>query len=260
MFLRDLYTSVLRRWYFVLSGIIITAILATLVYSEVPVKYEATASVALIPPPTAVISGDNPFLYMGGLEQALGVLTVKLNSPAVRETIESSFPEASYSTARDSSTNGPIILISVSGASEADTLGTLQSVVSAVPTTLADLQDSLSLESSARISSMSLAQDETVTVTNGTRTRALLAVIAFGGAASLMLTGLLDRLLIRRGNRRASPTRSHPGRRGTKSRRDRTSTPKSPHAESDDAGKESQPHAPASSHSKQKESVGAKSN
>lgn len=198
MFLRDLYASLRRRWYFVVAGVLLTAALAAFAYREVPVEYKATGSVALVPPATAVISGDNPFLYMGGLEQALGVLTVKLNSPSAQRPILDRYPGVEYATTRDPSTNGPIVFVSVTGTTAENSLGALRQVLSAVPENLTALQDALSLSQEARMTSMSLAQDDKARINDGPRTRIILMLIAAGAAGSLLVTGQLDKILLRR--------------------------------------------------------------
>lgn len=62
---------------------------------------------------------------MGGLEQALGILTAKLNSDEVHRHIAGKYDAVEYSTIRDPSTNGPIVLVTVTGATEGETLGPL---------------------------------------------------------------------------------------------------------------------------------------
>lgn len=198
MFLRDLYTSAKRRWYFIIAGLVVTAAMSFWVFRVAPVTYEATANVALIPPPTAVISGDNPFLYMGGLDQAMGVFTVKLNSDSVRSPIEDSYPGADYSTERDATTSGPIVRVKVTGDSAATTLEVLNRVLDVMPATLSSLQDELSLPQASRISLLTLGVDKDTTLVGEARTRALLVVAALGMAGTLLMTGLADKRMIRR--------------------------------------------------------------
>jgi hypothetical protein len=198
MFLRDLYTSAKRRWYFVVAGLLVTAALASGFYQMAPVKYEATASVALIPPPTAVISGDNPFLYMGGLEQALGVLIVKINSDAVREPLENIDADSSYFAARDATTSGPIVTVSSEGPTQEAALAMLNRVLGATPAALSSLQDELALPQTARITLLKLAADREATLAAEGRTRGVLVVLAVGLASTFLLTGLMDKVLIRR--------------------------------------------------------------
>jgi hypothetical protein len=206
MFLRDLFASLRRRWYVMVAVLVVTAGAVFFAYREVPVTYDATGSVALIPPATAVISGDNPFLYMGGLEQALGVLTVKLNSPEVQRPILEKHVGASYTTARDSTTNGPIVLVAVTGSTQEGTLTALRSVIDSVPENLAALQDALQLKPEARMTSMPLSIGDKAKINAGTRTRVMLALAALGGAASLLVTGQVDKLLLRRKERGTAAT------------------------------------------------------
>ncbi|MGX1163218.1 hypothetical protein FBY31_2732 [Arthrobacter sp. SLBN-100] len=207
MFLRDLFASLRRRWYLVIAGVLLTAALAFVVYGRAPVRYEATGSVALVPPPTAVISGDNPFLYMGGLEQALGVLTVKLNSPDVQRGIVGKYDSVEYSTSRDPSTNGPIVLVTVTAAREEDALKALDDVLGAVPQNLNSLQDSLNVSEPSTVTSLPLSSDEEAGIDDSARTRMTLSFGAAGIAGTLLLTGQLDKVLLRRragkGTRRA---------------------------------------------------------
>ncbi|NUT70600.1 hypothetical protein [Pseudarthrobacter sp. C4D7] len=198
MFLRDLYDSLRRRWYIVAAGILITAAIAGLAYGQSPVKYEASGSVALVPPATAVISGDNPFLYMGGLEQALGVLIVKLNSPEVQHKVSDNFPDTEYTAVREPSTNGPIVRISVSGPNATETLSVLRQVLGSVPENLTSLQDALNLSAASRMTSLPLSQDDEAVANGSGRSRTLLALAAVGIAGTVILTGQLDKVLLRR--------------------------------------------------------------
>ncbi|WP_426226760.1 hypothetical protein [Pseudarthrobacter sp. DSP2-3-2b1] len=198
MYLRDLIASLKRRWYFVVLGALLTISLALVVYFQAPVKYEATGGVALVPPATAVISGDNPFLYMGSLEQALGILTAKLNSDEVQRDILGKHDAVEYSTIRDPSTNGPIVLVTVTGATADEALGALTDVLAAVPQNLTSLQNSLNLAENSRITSMTLSSDEEATIVDSTRTRVVLTLAAGGVAGTLLLTGQLDKILLRR--------------------------------------------------------------
>ncbi|KIS28155.1 hypothetical protein TV39_06210 [Arthrobacter sp. SPG23] len=181
-----------------LAGLLITAGMSFWVFRVAPVTYEATANVALIPPPTAVISGDNPFLYMGGLDQAMGVLTVKVNSDSVRGPIEEAYPGAEYSTEHDTTTSGPIVRVKVSGDSSATTLEVLNRVLEVMPATITSLQDELSLPQASRISLLTLGIDKDTTLVGEARTRALLVVAALGLAGTLLVTGLADKRLIKR--------------------------------------------------------------
>ncbi|NMR28211.1 hypothetical protein [Crystallibacter degradans] len=201
MFLRDLALSLARRWYFVVLGIALTVLLGVLAHRTVPLSYQATASVVLIPPPTTIASGDNPYLYLGGLEQALGVLAVTLNSPAVADPLLVENEGTSFETGRDVDTAGPIMQLSASGDSEQSTLAVLDAVLAAVPETLTNLQDDLSVPENSRISVLTLAVDEAPTTANREQLQAVLLAVACGGAGTLLLVRLLDAFLLKRAKR-----------------------------------------------------------
>jgi hypothetical protein len=202
MFLRELRRSLLRRWYLVLAGFAATGVLAWLTFGMVSPTYQARANLILLPPESSVEPGGNPYLYLGGLDQALDVLVRALNSGATSDPILESFPEAGYQVARDASTSGPIVLVEVAGSSEQSTLAALDAVLEALPTTLAGLQEQLDVPPASQITSQPLTVDTEPEVSQKSRVQAVGAVAAAGLAGTVMLTGLVDGMLAGRGRRR----------------------------------------------------------
>lgn len=197
MFIRDLLVSCLRRWYFLVAGLIITGFATYFVFGMVTPSYEAKASVVLIPPAVAVTVGDNPYLYLGGLEQALGVLQVRVSSPEVAAPLLDQFPDSTISVSKDATTSGPIMAIEVSSDTPEQTMELLQSTLELVPSTLVELQYDLKVPALSVISSMPLSMDIEPTV-NSKKQIQMTAMAAVGGlAATLLLTGFLDRVMSR---------------------------------------------------------------
>lgn len=218
MFLQDLAKGLLRRWYLTVIGLLVTLCGAYMVYGVVPLTYKATASVVLVPPATAVVEGENPYLYMGGLDQAMSVLVVKMNSEAVSATLIKDNPGTTYALDRDVTTTGPIMLVTVESTSEAITLQVVDKVLNVIPTNLKALQDQLAIPKTSRITSMNIASDEQAAAQNKNRIRMTLTVAAAGGAATVLLTGLLDRLVMSRKRRRKqrAKKRNRPGGGGNR--------------------------------------------
>ena len=195
MFLRDLVKSILRRWYVVVLGIALTVFLGLQAYQSAPVTYQAEASLVLIPPPDSVTIGDNPFLYLGGLDQALGVLTVKLNSSEAQTVILAGSQDNSYTVAKDSDTTGPIMRIDASSSSAQGALKTLGAVVDETPKFLDVLQNDLKVPKQSKLATLVLSVDKIPVENDKAKIRSLLVMVAAGGAGTLLLTGLFDRMI-----------------------------------------------------------------
>lgn len=211
MFVRDLIMSCLRRWYLLLIGLILTAVAAFAVFDTVPPTYEAKASMVLVPPQVAVTKGDNPFLYLGGLDQALGVLQVKVTAPEIAGPLVEQYEGTEVSVARDDATSGPILVVSVAGPDQTTTMGLLREMQKAVPQTLAVLQDQLKVPESSVITMLPLATDEKPTVVRKKQIQLTAVGGALGAGGTVLLTGLADGLLIRRRERRGDKTVSTTG-------------------------------------------------
>lgn len=207
MFLHDLGVGLLRRWYLVLVGMLVTGFGAYSLMQVVPVTYEATSSVVLVPPATAVIEGENPYLYMGGLDQALSVLTVRLGSPTVADPILKKRADLNYSVDKDATTAGPIMLVGAEAGSEQETLTLLNQVVSVIPENLKLIQDQLNIPQDARITAMTIVSDTAAKEVNKKQMRAVLAGIAGGMAVTVLGAGLVDRFLIRRQGKKPKRSR-----------------------------------------------------
>ncbi len=198
MYLRNLRDSLRRRWYMVVVGMIMVGGLGALTYVEVPPTYEATASVVLLPPSSAVPVGDNPFLYLGGLAQALDVLTRAIDADSTRETVLHGDSALDYTASPDSSSAGPILAVGATGPTEQATLDVLSSVLATIPVTLNQLQEDLSVQTESRISSTIITVDQKATTVGKARIRAVVAVVGAAGTLILLLIGALDGLLLSR--------------------------------------------------------------
>lgn len=204
MFVRDLIMSCLRRWYLVVFGLIVTTVAAYAVFGTVPPTYEARASMVLVPPQVAVTKGDNPFLYLGGLDQALGVLQVKVTAPEIAGPLVEQYEGTEVSVAKDDATSGPILVVSVTGPDPQPTMGLLHEMQKAVPRTLGVLQDQLKVPEASVITVLPLAADEKPAVVRKRQIQLTAVVGALGAGGTVLLTGLADGLLIRRRKRKSA--------------------------------------------------------
>src|SRR5664279_1406269 len=111
MYLRELATTLRRRWYLTIVGLMATAALCAVTLSLYPATYQAEANIVLLPPTTTVEKGGNPYLQLGDLSQAVGVVIRALNSQSAVEQTAAAAPTGTYEVAPDYTTSGPIFVI-----------------------------------------------------------------------------------------------------------------------------------------------------
>lgn len=200
---KDLARSLLRRWYVLLVGLLLTAAAVVGVARTMPVTYDASSSVLLLPPDSSVGEEGNPYLYLGGLGQAVDVLVMRLNSDTVAQPILDRHPDVTLTVSRDVTTTGPIILVTSSAPDPADGEAAVDEVVAALPAQLADLQSALGVPDGSVITSTPLTEVEDAAPNGKARLRAAIAVLGAGLVLSLLVTSLVDRQLVERRRRRA---------------------------------------------------------
>ncbi|MEW9871088.1 hypothetical protein [Arthrobacter sp. HS15c] len=200
MWLRDMIRSLMRRWYVLLVCLLAAGVASYVVYQSVPVAYSAKGSLVLMPPRSTVGPDGNPYLFLGGMGQALDVLASKLSAEDNQAPILEAYPGVAYTAEPDRTSSGSVVLATVRGADGNQVMDALGSVVAAVPTTLAAMQESQSVPEDSRISLMTLVVDSQPTVDSKTRTVSVLVTAGGGVALGILLTGLIDgRLLARAG-------------------------------------------------------------
>jgi uncharacterized protein involved in exopolysaccharide biosynthesis len=207
MTLRDLVGSLGRRWWVVLLGLVATAAVAGGLYTAIPVSYTASASVVLLPPKTLYGEGGNPYLYLGGLSQAVDVLTGSLNSDAVSGPIQRENPRAEFAVGPDNTSSGPIIVIAVTAETRNAALAAMRDVLDAAPVVMQELQNDLAVTPESLISVRTLSIDRKPVVDQKVRLQSVLGAAGAGLVVTVLVTALVDsRLLLRRARKDAATT------------------------------------------------------
>src|SRR5215470_17013903 len=109
MSLTGIGRTLIRRWYVTVLGLVLTIGLASVAASSSPPTYEARASVVLVPPKSNQL--QNPFLGLGGLQEVSDVVSRAISDTATADAITAAGGSPKYSVGRDTSTSGPILLI-----------------------------------------------------------------------------------------------------------------------------------------------------
>lgn len=202
MLLRDVRTSLARRWYLVVVGLAVTAFACVGAARAVPATFEAEANLVLLPPASTVEPDGNPYLYLGGLGQAVELLARSVSSNEVTEKVLGGAPVGtSYAVAPDPTASGPILLITAEAHSSEASLATLQSVLEAVPANLDELQADLDVPVPSRITSMPLVVDDRSLPVRKAQVRALVAAAVVGTVGTVLGVGFVDGLLLSRRRR-----------------------------------------------------------
>lgn len=197
----EVVRTVLRRWYVVVAGLLLTGVLGYVAYTSTPPVYEASGTVLLLPPEDQV-SGEgiqNPFLQLNNLDVPTSLVVARLNGDEVREQIVAEQPNALYEVSTDPTMRGPVVLVQVSAQSAKATIDTLELVLAAAPQALADLQRQQDVPKGDSITSMQLAADLDATPVTRATTRALVAAVAVGLAITAGATAGIDALARRLG-------------------------------------------------------------
>ncbi|MFJ4265385.1 hypothetical protein ACIPY1_02390 [Paenarthrobacter nicotinovorans] len=158
-----------------------------------------------MPSAHSVGQDGNPYLNLGGMGEALDILTRRLSSEEVRKQIATDFPNATYTAETDKGTSGAILLITATSPDPNDSLGTTQAVMKAAPTLLGQMQEALNVPETSRISTMTLLVDSKATPETKARTQILLISAAGGVGLTLIMVVLIDSLLKTRATRKAHP-------------------------------------------------------
>lgn len=194
--------ALLRRWYVVLAGLLLTTGLVYGATTAVPPTYSAVGSVLLLPPEASLEDGSNPLLALGGLEQPAALVVAYLAGDEAREAFAQQYPDATYDIVLDPLSRGPLVIVTVEDPSSDDVLAALNSVLDALPAALTQLQDEVAAPSESRIGSMPLSVDTEATTERSDWLRAVIAAAGVGIVLTLVGAVSFDSLALRRRTRR----------------------------------------------------------
>jgi len=211
MYLRDLAASCLRRWYIAVLCLIGIAVMAMATASHIPATYEAQASVVLVPPRDPETPNANRYLSLGGLTQAVDVLTRSLSADETRRLVKAEQPTGSYEVVNDWATSAPMLVVTAKGESPAATRATLDAVLARVADNLRQLQTTLNIGADSQIMSLVVSRDAKPRKVTKSQVRAMVAVVGAGVVASALLLGAADGLLLRRSRRKLAPQEAKVG-------------------------------------------------
>lgn len=194
----EILAQLRRRWWLVLVGVLATGAMAYGTTLAVAAQYTAQSSLVLIPPRTTADAPANPFLAIGGLNPAADVLVRALNVGTFHDEHTPAGSSLKYTVSRDTNASGPLLVVDASAPTPQGVMQLLDQVVNQAPVTLAQLQKDVGVQDSVAIRITEVARVAAPTKDTKSQTRALLVVVVFGLAATVLLVRLVDTIVSRR--------------------------------------------------------------
>jgi hypothetical protein len=202
MYVSTLGRIALRRWPLVILALLMTASGLYAASTIVRPEYKSSASVVLIPPKSLEEPDSNRYLALGSLDQAVGVLVRALTSDEVRDQVSTTAPAGSYEILADWSTSAPIIVVDSTAPTPEEADALLTAALAQIPTQLEELQTSIGVVDTQRITSLPLTRDAAPSRVLKPLLRALIATAVVLLGLSLGLIAIVDGLLLRQARRR----------------------------------------------------------
>jgi len=198
MYLSDLGGALRRRWYVGVVGVFLIVGLALTAMKIVPAKYQTTATVVLLPPKLAIGAGANPFLALGGLQSTADVFARVMSDDETSRAIQASGGSKDFTVEADPTTPGPVLLVTVNGATATEADHTLSQILDRLPLALDRLQADASVGESFRMTASTVARQDPPTAVRKDQLRAVIVAAVLGVAITLLAAALLDGLISRR--------------------------------------------------------------
>lgn len=185
---------VFRRWYVALPALLATVALTTLVFLAVPPSFQAEARVLLLSP--SRVSGQqaatvNPFADLSSsLTVAASVMAQIMNYDSTRERMRAAGARTDYAVT--AGPQGPLLVVSATGARPGDAISTAQIVAKGIQDELAAQQQAAGAPADTFIRGLPLVSPDKANRLSGGRIRAGAAVGALGTATSLSVIFLIE--------------------------------------------------------------------
>ncbi|QDP94595.1 hypothetical protein FOE78_00505 [Microlunatus elymi] len=202
MRLVDTLRSLARRWYILLAGILVTGAIAYGAFTSITPTYQAQGRVLLMPPTLTVGPKGNPYLFLGGMSQAVDVLIGKASAETIVESITTAHPGTTYTLVADPTTSAPVVLITATSHDPDSAMAVMKQAVGTVDTTLTRMQDAEHLGDKLRIRAETLDLDSEPTPQTKTQLAATIVAAGAGLVGTVVLTGFIDGWLVQRRLRR----------------------------------------------------------
>lgn len=206
MYFTDAVRVLLRRWYVIVTGLMIMGGTATAVMMYVPTNYVASGSVLfLLPPKDAGDKPINPYINVPqGLTMSSSIVGGVVSTPeAQRDVFKSGFT-SDYSVSQIPGSGIPLLYVNAQDTNPQMAVSTVKEVIRRIDVELARMQDEAGAPASQRMRSQSFSVTDQGEAVRGAKIRALAVVGAVGVVLTTVAAFVVDRSQRRTAERRSA--------------------------------------------------------
>jgi capsular polysaccharide biosynthesis protein len=205
----DFFGVLRRRWLLLLIGFLMTVGLSGAAYELFKPTYEITGTVLLLPPPPSSASESaNPYLRLGGLQQAVDLVGVALSDQATQLELKAISKDVEFTVQADVRTSSPLLVIDVKDSSPETALRIRDILVARVPVRLGEMQAAIAVNSEDRVTATVVTLDAQAVEVGKNRLRAAVVAACVGLGLTLVTATRWDARRLRRPRRK--PARPNP--------------------------------------------------
>jgi len=192
------FRIILRRWHVVVSGLILTAVVAVIVMQSISPTFQARGTALVVTPQaptegtTPSIISQNPFARFDASTTVLaGVVAQLMSDIEVRENLHEQGAKADYIVAQENE-NAPILTVLVEDKDEDYAMESASTVLASINEELDDRQADAGAPEASRIRSMVISEPTRTTRLVAAKVRAGFATGLLGAAASISMAFVVE--------------------------------------------------------------------
>jgi hypothetical protein len=193
------FRIIVRRWHVVVSGLILTAVVAVIVMQSISPTFQARGSALVVTPAapaegsaTPSVLSQNPFTRFDGSTSVLaGVVAQLMSDIEVRENLYEQGAKADYVVAQENQ-NAPILTVIVEDKDEKYAMESAATVLASINDELDARQADAGAPEASRIRSMVISEPTRTTRLVAAKVRAGVATALLGSAAAISMAFVVE--------------------------------------------------------------------
>lgn len=191
-----------RQWPIAIAGLIATVVLCAATMRLVGPSYSAKASLVLTPPPTAptatTTGNPNPYLQLNGLGGLADIFSLAMTSSSAHASLQKAGFVGSYTVARDTLSDGPIVIVTAKAKTPQGALADLGMVLKMAGPQLRAVQANQVPDIKNLATTTVVARDTQASPSRKSQIRALAVALVVGLVGTVLAVSVVDMVVQRR--------------------------------------------------------------